>query len=164
MILRRSRIAITLDSPINDQELRTTCRILRRSDFTENKGRELMKIRVFAAAAVLCLLATATGTAQGNTYGAIAYSYDTYRFGYATNHGRRVDAERAAVRFCKARDCAVQLWFRNTCAVLVVGDGGDQISWAHDPDSDKARRRALRDCRGKAENCKVVVNACSADE
>jgi hypothetical protein len=102
--------------------------------------------------------------AQETTFGAIAYSFKTHRYGYSTNESSRADAERSALRFCKARDCRVQLWFRNSCAVLITGDDGDQVSWAWDPDVNRARIRAMKDCRNKAEGCRVVVRACSSDE
>jgi hypothetical protein len=125
-----------------------------------------MKIRVIAVAVLMSVFAGSAGAAreQFAQFGAIAYSSRTHRSGYSTNMDSRAEAEREALSECRVRDCRIMVWFRNSCGILVTGNNGDVTAWAYDVNPKKARMRALKSCRERADGCKTVIEACSTEE
>src|SRR5215475_10516644 len=57
----------------------------------------------------------AAPTAGALGWGAIAISPDTGRVGYSQGLNSAIEAERAAVGLCKARDCRAGVNFTNAC-------------------------------------------------
>ncbi|MEO8382028.1 MAG: DUF4189 domain-containing protein [Acidobacteriota bacterium] len=124
-----------------------------------------MNYRIVAVAAALLLFTTA-GVAQDgeDQYGAIAYSLRTHRYGYSTSERSRGSAERNALRSCRADDCQIKVWFRNNCAALATGNRGSATGWGYDKNPRRAHQRALSECGKYANDCRVIVAACSSDE
>lgn len=125
-----------------------------------------MKVRIAALAAVLVLSTSSFSILADDydTFGAIAYSKRTHRYGYSSNEGSRRDAEQTALGECRASDCRIQVWFRNSCAAFAVGNGGDATGWAYDQNPRKARLRALNECKKRANDCRVLIEACSSED
>ncbi|HET8798752.1 MAG TPA: DUF4189 domain-containing protein [Thermoanaerobaculia bacterium] len=124
-----------------------------------------MRARSMVVAVVVLLFTSSAGMAQDyDQYGAIAYSMKTKRFGYSTGEGSRYDAEQSALGYCRAADCRIQLWFRNTCAAFATGDNGTITGWGYDSNPRKARQRALNECKKRGSDCRVLVEACTNDE
>ncbi len=124
-----------------------------------------MNYRITAVAAAIFLFTSTAGVAQDyDTYGAIAYSMRTHRYGYATGEGSRAEAERTALGYCKVADCRIQVWYRNSCAAFATGNDGAATGWGYDTNPRKARQRALNECKKRASDCRILVAACSYDE
>jgi len=117
--------------------------------------------RIIAVGALATLLGTAA-IARADRYGAIAYSRRTGHYGYADNSGSREGAERRALERCEARDCKVEVWFRNSCAALATGEGGLIYGWAHDTSLREAKENATEHCRTEGgHHCRVLISACT---
>lgn len=83
----------------------------------------LAKLSAMIKVTVL-LAGLGAGAAEAAEFGAIAYSTRTGSHGYSHNFPTRNQAERAALRNCRAyaRDCSVVVYFYNACAALAVGN------------------------------------------
>jgi hypothetical protein len=76
------------------------------------------------AACAVVLLAGTADSAWAYAYGAIAYSPSTGKYGYSYNCYSEGEAERIALRNCRAADAEVEVWVENGWAALAVGDDG----------------------------------------
>ena len=102
-------------------------------------------------------LAPALQAAPGDRFAAIAYSPSTGRWGYGNNYPTKAAAIARAVRECGRRD-AKTFWCRNAWGALALSDsapGGYGWSWA--TTAAAARRGALRECRARNPDARVVV-------
>jgi serine/threonine-protein kinase len=78
-------------------------------------------IRCGVVAVVLILVAVPAVWAD---YGAIAYSPATGKYGYSYNCDSLAEAERIALRNCRASDATVKVWVENGWAALAVNNNG----------------------------------------
>jgi len=95
-------------------------------------------------------------------YGAIAYSPSTGATGWSNKNDTRTEAENAALAECltEATDCAIEVWFDDTCGALAVGDNGTSFGLGETARS--AQLAALNECRkGGGRNCEVKESVCS---
>jgi serine/threonine-protein kinase len=106
------------------------------------------------------VLAPAGAVAQN--YGAIAYSPSTGADGWAFDYPSRAVAERNALQDCRkyADDCAIQLWFRDACGALAVGDNGYGTGWG--TDRRIAESYAIQTCRKYTSKCAVRRWVCTS--
>jgi serine/threonine-protein kinase len=99
-------------------------------------------------------------------YGAIALSGATGKFGFSFDYPSRVAAERRALAECRSRseagDCAIEIWFYNTCGALALGPPPARGS-AYAADEAAARGHALRACNAQSKGaaCEVKTAVCS---
>jgi hypothetical protein len=93
---------------------------------------------------------------QHEFYAAIAYSPSTSNYGYSYKYETLADAQREALRQCKAKDAETVAWARNGwyCALAVGKDGYGHGSGKT---AAAARAMALRECRKQTTDCKIVV-------
>lgn len=96
----------------------------------------------------------------GDLYAAIAFSFNTGKWGYSYNYGTRADAETVAIRNCKADDCQVLVWATDACCALAVGDN-NKYGYGWNYDKDDAIARALRECQQRTENCQLKCWTCT---
>jgi serine/threonine-protein kinase len=123
-------------------------------------GRELV-LRV-SQLAVLAMLAVVPHVAAAQElFGAIAYSDNAYKYGWANNYPTRDAATKAALEFCAKNgpDCRVVLWFRNACGALVTGPDGHGAAWAEN--RKVAISRATKLCAGRSEACALTRSFCT---
>ncbi|WP_082703133.1 DUF4189 domain-containing protein [Mycobacterium sp. IS-1496] len=120
--------------------------------------------RVLAIALVAgCLgggAALTAPTAGALGWGAIAVSPDTGRVGYTQGFNSAVEAERAAVGLCRARDCRPVVNFTKGCGAVAQAP---DASWAPGVgrDSASAQRFALISCSRYGPGCRMVGVSCS---
>ena len=114
----------------------------------------LVAVGMIGAAAIVAPTAGALG------YGAIAISPNTGKVGYSQGFNSAVEAERAAVGLCKARDCRAAVSFTKACGAVVQAPNA---SWATgvDRDAATAQKRALITCSQYGPGCRVVGWVCS---
>ena len=100
--------------------------------------------------------------AQGNMFGAIAYSEQTGTYGYSDNHQSRAAAENRALKECSSRSegCKVAIWFRNACGALARGNSGWATAWART--NILAGQQAVRNCSQYSKNCSVTRWVCTS--
>ncbi|EAQ04067.1 30S ribosomal protein S12 [Pseudooceanicola batsensis HTCC2597] len=125
-------------------------------------------IRV-ALISVLALVA-APVSVSAETYGAIAYSFQSDKYGRAWNYGSRQEAEKAAIGFCKAaggKRCKIGVWLQDTCGAFSVSETSRNMkqagsSWGF-TSSNAAHGRAVQECEARdgAGTCHVVASVCS---
>ena len=97
--------------------------------------------------------------AQGmhtSSYGAIAYSPATGRYGWSYKAAERATAERMAIDSCGAADAIILVWASDAHVALALGDGRVYGS-AWGADRARAEQLALQSCRGHGTNCQVAV-------
>ena len=99
-------------------------------------------------------------TAGALGWGAIAISPDTARVGYSKGLNSAIEAERAAVGLCKARDCRVVVNFTNACGAVAQALN-TSWAWGRDRSSTGAQNRALISCGQYGAGCRVVGWICS---
>ncbi|MDR2220309.1 MAG: DUF4189 domain-containing protein [Methylobacillus sp.] len=96
-------------------------------------------------------------------WGAVATDAPHGIFGSAANMRSKSSAEQTAMADCKAKggiNCIVENWYSNSCAVMVVGDGGYNVT-ARDT-LVEATERGMRYCTdAKRTNCRVHFSTCS---
>ncbi|WP_245233939.1 DUF4189 domain-containing protein [Mycobacterium sp. PS03-16] len=99
-------------------------------------------------------------TAAALGWGAIAVSVNTGKVGYSQGFNSALEAERAAIGLCSARDCRAVVNFTKGCGA--VGQAPN-ASWATGVgrDSAGAQRAALISCSRYGPGCRVVGVACS---
>ncbi len=114
-----------------------------------------------AIAAILAMpLALSNATkASAGTFGSIAYSPATGRYGYSWNYNSRSQAQNAAIRECGVRDCRVVSWFSNACGSLATSRYGWGSSW--NANGAQARISAVRACSQYGPGCRSVRTVCS---
>jgi hypothetical protein len=89
------------------------------------------------------------------TYGAIAFSNSTARFGSSWGRLSPEAAQAAAVSACGVDDCTSRVVEQNQFAVLARGTGGTSTAW--NDDLMTAQQAALAACSTKGTNCRVVA-------
>ncbi len=121
---------------------------------------------------LICALAfTAVPQAvSAATFGAIAYSTKSDKYGRAWNYSSRKDAEAAAVKFCKAaggRRCKVGVWLEDSCGALAASETSKNmkqtgISYGF-KSAPASHARALTECEARdgAGTCVVKASVCS---
>jgi hypothetical protein len=99
-------------------------------------------------------------TAGALGWGAIAVSPNTGRVGYTQGFMSAVEAERAAIGLCNARDCRAVVNFTKGCGAVAQAP---DASWASgvDRDSAGAQKRALISCSRYGPGCRIVGVSCS---
>jgi serine/threonine-protein kinase len=112
--------------------------------------------------ALVLALFSAPAPAQQEYYGAIAYSIKRKAHGWAKNHPSQQAAEETALKNCAkfADDCKIAVWFKDACAALAVGPGGDYGSaWG---ETQKATDvEALKLCAKYSTNCVITRRVCT---
>jgi len=108
------------------------------------------------------LLSARAGRAEqpANTtyYAAIAFSKATGKYGYSSGFLSKVNANREALKNCKANDASVVLVVGNGYAALALGDDKSAYGYGYaEKSADEAKRHALEGCRKRTTNCKIVV-------
>lgn len=89
-----------------------------------------------------------------STWGAIAYSPQTGRYGWSSRKLNQAEAEQAALSFVGASDARVVCCGSNTILALALSDErGYGYAWGHRPQS--VEREALYHCQGT--NCRIVL-------
>ena len=121
--------------------------------------------RVFPVLLVAAGLFVGTGiaapTAGALGWGAIAISPDTGRVGYSQGLNSAIEAERAAVGLCKARDCRAVVNFTNACGAVAQSIQNTSWGWGWDHDSSGAQNKALISCSQYGAGCRVAGWICS---
>jgi hypothetical protein len=99
-------------------------------------------------------------TAGALGWGAIAVSLDTGRVGYTKGYNSAIEAERAAIGLCNARDCRAVVNFTKGCGAVAQAPSA---SWAPGVgrDSAGAQKMALISCSRHGPGCRVVGVSCS---
>jgi serine/threonine-protein kinase len=105
----------------------------------------------------------------GDSFGAIAYSEKTGKYGYACNKPSRDIAETLARRYCKAQDpkaddAKVVVWVHNGFCAPAVGDRGAWgIGWSNGNGASNtaAKERALKECARRGKNGRLLLCVCS---
>lgn len=99
-------------------------------------------------------------TAGALGWGAIAVSPNTGKVGYTRGFMSAIDAERAAIGLCGARDCRAVVNFTKGCGAVAQAP---DASWAAgmDRDSAGAQKRALVSCTRYGPGCRVIGVSCS---
>ncbi len=115
---------------------------------------------VMLAVGLVGVMAITAPTAGALGWGAIAVSPETGRVGYSKGLNSAVDAERAAIGLCKARDCRAVLNFTNACGA-VAQSFDTYWAWGRDRSSAGAQNRALISCSHYGAGCRVVGWVCS---
>jgi hypothetical protein len=102
------------------------------------------KIRISILVFVVALISAGSACAGGG-YCALAYSKSTTNWGEGHGFNTRAQAERRALRECRAPDAFVAGWGHNRYVVLAVGSGG---AWGcgSEPTLRAASAEALRLC------------------
>lgn len=99
-------------------------------------------------------------TAGALGWGAIAVSQNTGKVGYTQGFMSAIEAERAAIGLCGARDCRAVVNFTKGCGAVAQAPDS---SWAAgvDRDSAGAQKRALVSCSRFGPGCRVIGVSCS---
>ncbi|MDX1882211.1 DUF4189 domain-containing protein [Mycolicibacterium sp. 120270] len=119
---------------------------------------------------LLAVLLTAAGlfggtavtapTAGALGWGAIAISPGAGRVGYSKGLNSAIDAERAAIGLCQARDCRAVVNFTNACGA-VAQSSNTYWAWGRHRSAAGAQRSALISCTQLGPGCRVVGWVCS---
>lgn len=120
------------------------------------------KYLLVASIGFAAVSAPVAALAQQKLYGAIAYSQQAARYGWATDFATQEEAETAAMNQCYnyGSDCQA-LWFMNACGALAIGrDGGWGMNWGEN--SRQAENKAIAQCNGVSNNCAVEFTKCTA--
>lgn len=96
-------------------------------------------------------------------WGAVATDSSRGVLGVATDMVSKDDAERAALSDCAAKggtQCKEQTWYRNACAVMVLGNAGFNVGNA--ATIAEATQLGMNTCtNSKDTNCHVYYSGCS---
>jgi hypothetical protein len=125
----------------------------------EKRGGWKMK-KIAGILIMLGVFMFASGTAQAQYYGAIAYSEATGNWGTAYDYGSRAHAERDALSRCNSADCEIKCWFRNSCGALAKGEGGLGWSWAAGS-REEAEALAIANCEEHGTDCRIICWVCT---
>lgn len=97
--------------------------------------------------------------ASAATFAAISYNKETGLYGFSKGYSTREDAEERAAQEC-GPSCETLIWARDACAALATGsDLAYGSAW--NADLAFADADALVACSEHADDCAVVVEACS---
>jgi hypothetical protein len=100
------------------------------------------------------------------SYGAIAYSASTKKYGSSWGRSTQREAESRAIHECillaKAeRDCIAHVFFYNSCGAIASGDD-EVVSWGRNDRESQAQQDALSGCvKNEGKNCEVITSQCS---
>jgi hypothetical protein len=116
---------------------------------------------------LLVAVGTRSSQLDPNAYGALAFSHKTGRYGQASNHPTRAEAERAALARCAADDAAVLTWVKSGWAALLIADGAYGYAEVHGEGASRegayaAALKSLREHSGAGVKTAVVI--CSGDK
>ena len=113
-----------------------------------------------AAGAVICAVAMQAAPASARDYyGAIAFSMDSGRVGWANDYGSRGAAENNAQSACGS-GCASVIWFRNACgAIATSSDHSYGTGWS--TSRGAAESIAMGGCRKHASDCSIARWVCT---
>lgn len=120
--------------------------------------------RFFAALMLVGLvgLVPAQSASAADTYGAIAYSPSTGRYGYSSGYGGQQQATIAALGYCAstgAPDCRIAVWYRNAWGALARGSNG-AWGWGWGTSREGANYQALKGCNDHGgASCKIYLTA-----
>ncbi|WP_353506087.1 DUF4189 domain-containing protein [Variovorax sp. J22P240] len=96
-------------------------------------------------------------------WGAVVADIPRGVVGASANMFNRQAAEQSAMADCSAQDgknCKLETWYSNGCVVLVVGDGGYNVT--AEATLDRATALGTKFCTdAKRTNCHVYYSACS---
>jgi hypothetical protein len=96
------------------------------------------------------------------TYGAIAFSPETFRYGLAWGEYSQSGAVYAALSYCGSDDCQPVVWVRGGCAAIARGTESNHVSWGYHSSRYGARSYAVRACKAAGgEGCRVLAWLCS---
>jgi Domain of unknown function (DUF4189) len=111
-----------------------------------------------------CLLIFASpALADGDRYGAIAYSQSTGAYGYSYGWGNRATAENVALANCRGANPQVVAWARNGYCALALGDTVGSYGWGYGATAAEARTHALLNARKFTTNCYIAVTVFSGN-
>lgn len=96
---------------------------------------------------------------QRDYWGALAYSYETGRYGFAYDYETKAEATDAAVGHCGVDDCKAVVWFHNACGAFAKGNNA--WGWGIGDDREDAEAVALAECRQHGGGCHIVEWACT---
>ena len=99
-------------------------------------------------------------TAGALGWGAIAISPTSGRVGYSEGLNSAIEAEKAAVGLCKARDCRAVVNFTKACGAVAQAFNASW-AWGLDRSNTDAQKRALISCSRYGAGCRVVGWICS---
>lgn len=129
-----------------------------------------MKPLTALAAVAAIVLAGPSASAQNTAaakFGAFAYSAKARDMGAAYDWTSRAAAEKAAMKNCadhsdKAKDCAVVLWFSNSCGAFALTPEGI-FGTGYGPGKYIAEGYALQYCHdnGGGEQCAIKQSSCT---
>jgi len=95
-------------------------------------------------------------------WGAIATDGPGGSFGAAINMPDRSSAENAALAECHSKrgsTCAIETWYRNRCAVMIIGDNS-HIS-VNATTLPEAVEMGMKKCNDSDTNCHIYYSDCS---
>lgn len=112
-------------------------------------------------AVVAAMLLATAGAASADSFGAIAFSERTGKFGYSFDHPSRASAENRAMAECNARSggCRIGIWFKNACGSVATGTNGWGSAWA--PSRQQAEQSAIRNCSRHTGGCRSLAWSCT---
>lgn len=90
------------------------------------------------------------------SYGAIAYSPATGRYGWSYKADERATAENLAIQSCGAADAITLVWGSDVYLALALGEGGAYGS-AWNTRRAAAEQQALQVCSRSGTNCQVAL-------
>jgi hypothetical protein len=93
--------------------------------------------------------------APAPTFGAIAFSPSTGRYGTSWNRLSPEGAQQAAVSACGVGDCTARVTEQSEFAVLVRGSAGVTTAW--NADLAIAQQAAMSSCLTTGTNCRIVT-------
>jgi len=96
-------------------------------------------------------------------YAAIAYSASTGKYGFSHGYSSRGCAEQAALGQCTVEDAHILVWARGNWCALALGDEVGEYGWAWAGTAERAKQRALEECRKHTTNCYIAVCVFSGD-
>ena len=96
------------------------------------------------------------------SYGVIAYSPTTQKWGVSWGKLSRSAASADAKAYCAADDCAPVAWTRGGCVAIATDKDGQSVSWGLHTAKHGARSNAMRACRRSgATKCVAKAWVCS---
>lgn len=97
-----------------------------------------------------------------STYGAIAFSPETFRYGLSWGETSLAGAAYSAESYCGVGDCQPVAWVRGGCAAIAKGVDSNQVSWGYHSTKYGARSYAMRACNAAGgQGCRLAAWVCS---
>ncbi len=129
-----------------------------------SKLTQALMVTAFSMPAV-SLVAVQPASANGNNYGAIAYSSATGSHGYSYDYSTAQAAQNAALRYCEnysgTGDCKSLVVFKNACGALAqTPDNSAGSGWG--VDRPTAESFALQSCSQFGPNCRITRWVCTS--